>query len=217
MRNKMVSITCNRNYHGIVALSVLSLTFHAILVKSQESIGQMQTATEYYCPYFKNRAPSPQPDLKNCTWYKENSCCLQHELEIIFANIPPPDGASDRCRKYMNYLMCYVCAPNQNVFYSIAQERLTVCEEFCNDWFDACGEALLKGTKIKNVYDSGKEFCDARKFSVKEKASKKCFSYDENGDASSSATNNYLNIPTILFPCLVGFAVAVRFLNGKPF
>ena len=217
----MSSFTCNRYYYnGLIALNLLLLTLHSILVKSQTEtgIGQLQTVTKNYCPYFKNRAPSPQPDLKNCTWYKESSCCLQHELEIIFANIPPPDGAGERCRKYMNYLMCYVCAPNQNEFYSFAQERLTVCEEFCNEWFDACGQARLKGTEIKKAYQTGKEFCDARKFSVKEKASKMCFSYGGDDDTTSSATRKYLNITSILFPCLiVWIAVAVRFVNGNTF
>ena len=45
--------------------------------------------------------------------------------------------------RYTNYLMCYICAPFQNRFYG--QEKLTVCEEFCNAWYSACSTAILKG------------------------------------------------------------------------
>jgi hypothetical protein len=40
-----------------------------------------------YCSFFNNRAPSPQVNLKNCTWYKENSCCLQKEIESTFSKV----------------------------------------------------------------------------------------------------------------------------------
>ena len=40
-----------------------------------------------YCSYFNNRAPSPQINLKNCTWYNENSCCLQSEIESTFSKV----------------------------------------------------------------------------------------------------------------------------------
>ena len=40
-----------------------------------------------YCSFFNNRAPSPQVNLKNCTWYKENSCCLQSEIESTFSRV----------------------------------------------------------------------------------------------------------------------------------
>jgi hypothetical protein len=40
-----------------------------------------------YCSFFNNRAPSPQINLKNCTWYKENSCCLQREIESTFSKV----------------------------------------------------------------------------------------------------------------------------------
>ena len=193
----MSSFFCDTN-HVLTVLNLLLLSTISYAVESQAGQQRKQAQTENYCPYFKNRAPSPQPDLKNCTWYRESSCCLQHELEIIFASKPPPDGASEKCRRYMNYLMCYVCAPNQNVFYSFAQERLTVCEEFCNQWFDACGEAQLKGTKIQNAYKSGKEFCNARKFSVKEKDSRECFSYDGDQGPKSSASRKVLDISAIL-------------------
>ena len=40
-----------------------------------------------YCSFFNNRAPSPQINLKNCTWYREDSCCLQSEIESTFSKV----------------------------------------------------------------------------------------------------------------------------------
>lgn len=163
------------------------------------------TTTENYCPYFKNRAPAPQPSLKNCTWYKENACCLQTELDLIFPRVLPPLGASDKCLRYTNFLMCYVCAPDQNLFYN--DERLTVCETFCDKWFASCGDAKLKGMKIEKLFKSGKEFCQARKFSVGDMSGPNCFSYDKKIESSA-----LVNVPALR---VLWFAaiVAVLYLN----
>ena len=163
------------------------------------------TSNENYCPYFKNRAPASQPSLKNCTWYKENACCLQTELDLIFPRVLPPLGASDKCSRYTNFLMCYVCAPNQNLFYE--DERLTVCEAFCDKWFAACGEAKLKGMKIKELFKSGKEFCQARKFSVRG-SGPNCFSYDREIESSALAKMPALRV--LLFASIF----AVLYLDG---
>lgn len=163
------------------------------------------TTTENYCPYFKNRAPAPQPSLKNCTWYNENACCLQTELDLIFPQVLPLLGASDKCSRYTNFLMCYVCAPDQNLFYN--DERLTVCEAFCDKWFAACGEAKLKGMKIKGLFKSGREFCQARKFSVGDTSGLNCFSYDKKIESSA-----LVNVPAL---CVLWFAAitAVLYLH----
>lgn len=163
------------------------------------------TATENYCPFFKNRAPVPQSSLKNCTWYKENACCLQTELDLIFPQVLPPLGASEKCLRYTNFLMCYVCAPDQNLFYN--DERLTVCEAFCNKWFAACGDAKLKGMNIKGLFKSGKEFCQARKFSVDDTSSSNCFSYDKKVESSA-----LMNVP-VLRVLWVAAIAAVLCLN----
>lgn len=160
------------------------------------------TTTENYCPYFKNRAPAPQPSLKNCTWYNENACCLQTELDLIFPEVLPLLGASDKCSRYTNFLMCYVCAPDQNLFYN--DERLTVCEAFCDKWFAACGEAKLKGMKIKGLFKSGREFCQARKFSVGDTSGLNCFSYDKKIESSA-----LVNVPAL---CVLWFAAITAVL-----
>ncbi|CAI9721509.1 Hypothetical predicted protein [Octopus vulgaris] len=129
-----------------------------------------------YCSFFSNRAPSPQPTLKNCTWFKSNSCCMQEEIAATFGNVKPLPGANEKCQNYLNYLMCYICAPNQNVFY--LRERLTVCKEFCNNFYEACRYAILKGSVIGNLYPNGSEFCLSRSFKVDDASNGKCFNHD---------------------------------------
>jgi hypothetical protein len=126
-----------------------------------------------YCSFFDNRAPIPQANLKNCTWFKENSCCKQEEIDATFGRVKALPGASENCQKYTNYLMCYICAPYQNLFYM--QERLTVCEEFCNAWFEACRTAILKGSIVGQLYTNGNLFCRSRSFVVDLVANGKCF------------------------------------------
>ncbi|KAI8501220.1 hypothetical protein Bbelb_213150 [Branchiostoma belcheri] len=67
----------------------------------------------YYCPFFNNRAPSAQPNLRNCSWYQARSCCLQREIDIIFLATYPLSAASDECLKQLSFLYCYVCDPAQ--------------------------------------------------------------------------------------------------------
>ncbi|CAF0755138.1 unnamed protein product [Brachionus calyciflorus] len=126
-----------------------------------------------YCSFFNNRAPSPQINLKNCTWYKENSCCLQREIESTFSKVKPLIGSSVKCQKYLNNLMCYICAPNQFKFYG--KERLTVCREYCDEMYDACGDAILKGAKIKEIYDNGEKFCESRRYNIDVLDRDQCF------------------------------------------
>ncbi|CAF3665681.1 unnamed protein product [Rotaria sp. Silwood1] len=71
-----------------------------------------------YCSFFSNRAPSPQPALTNCTWFKEYSCCHDNEVRLIFSQVRPLIGSSSECTRFINVLMCYVCSPLQYIFLS---------------------------------------------------------------------------------------------------
>ena len=129
-----------------------------------------------YCPYFENRGPSKQANLRNCTWYKDNSCCHDEEIAFAFQQLTPLVGANENCLHHLNYLYCYICAPHQNVFFK--DYTLTVCEEFCNDIYSACKDALLKGRKIQDIYSDGKQFCQSRRFKTDQKNNKRCFAFE---------------------------------------
>ena len=155
--------------------------------------------TRQFCSFFNNRKPSPEPSLLNCTWFKENSCCKQEEIDAIFGTVKPLPGSSRQCQRYTNFLMCYVCAPYQNIFYT--HENLTVCEEFCNAWYRACESAIMKGSKIGYLFTSGKDFCLSRSFLTDTLINKKCFIVDYNLDLNTGylhATSNLTYISTIL-------------------
>lgn len=165
-----------------------------------------QTSDLMYCSFFDNRAPKPQPSLKNCTWFRENSCCMQEEIDATFGRVKPLVGASPACQRYTNYLMCYICAPYQNTFYF--RERLTMCEGFCNSWYQACGSAILKGSVISSLYTNGKAFCKSRSFEVKN--DKDCFYFHTSQDTTSSG--NILTDITVLIN-VIGSLVCVTLLT----
>lgn len=136
-----------------------------------------------YCPFYNNRGTSAQPFLKNCTWYADNACCTQIEIDYAFANVKPPQGASPACLRQLNYLMCYICDPLQYKFYR--NEYLTVNLTFCDNLYDACKDAILKGSVIRNLYKDGEEFCQSRRFLVsKSEDSVQGFFYDNALDSN---------------------------------
>ena len=136
-----------------------------------------QNSTPQYCPYFQNRAPSPQPSLQNCTWYKDNACCLNEELAIIFSNLLPMAGADTNCLEALNHLYCYVCSPDQSNFFT--QNMLTVCEESCDVLYAKCANALLKGVPWRELYSNGTEFCAARRFRTEKAQTGQCFDFSK--------------------------------------
>ena len=183
--------------------------------ESGYSVGQVQmqiTATEQYCSFFNNRAPSRQPTLKNCTWFKENSCCLQREIDATFGKVKPLQGASEDCQRYMNYLMCYICAPNQNLFYSGGE--LSVCNDFCDKFYEACSSAILKGYVISELYNSGYDFCKSRQYRVGSYTDIRCFRYSDftvrssSDRARSGASSRLLLIFLVLCSLNLNFSTA---------
>ena len=79
--------------------------------------------------------------------------------------------------------MCYICAPNQYKFYG--KERLTVCVQFCDQMYEACAHAILKGYRINEIYSNGSEFCQSRRYNVDYKLKDNCFHYvaDQNRES----------------------------------
>ncbi|EDO27250.1 predicted protein [Nematostella vectensis] len=183
--------------HGLISVLVSYVFVLLFIVRLSQA---EQVANLNYCPYFNNRAPSPQPNLRNCTWYKENACCLPHELDSILEAIAPLTGANNRCLRAFNYLMCYVCAPYQNMFYK--NERLTVCRDFCDTIFQSCGDAFLKGSRISSAYKSGEEFCESRKFIVADGKSKNCFTSIQ---SISGAVGVKIRLLTVVVTIAIGF------------
>ena len=175
------NVVCLPLHYGLVVLLCVTEIFAL-----SANVEQLQ-----FCSFFNNRGPKPQSNLRNCTWFGTNSCCMQEEIDAEFSTMKPIPGASLACQRYTNYFMCYICAPYQNTFYS--RERLTVCEEFCDVWFEACRTAIMKGTVIGSLFSNGKEFCRSRSYEVMPLASQKCYMYDPQMKSSSGR----------IYPCSV--------------
>ncbi|XP_064627789.1 voltage-dependent calcium channel subunit alpha-2/delta-2-like [Lineus longissimus] len=168
-----------------------------------------------YCSFFANRAPTPQPLLKNCSMFKDNSCCLQQEIAATFGKVKPLKGSSRECQIHMNYLMCYICAPTQHMFYS--RERLTVCEDFCDALYDACKSAILKGSLISHLYQNGRSFCLSRSFEVAPPTAVRCFRYysEKDKNASKNIQYNIRLISMCLFIHVLSFLIT-KIPSGSP-
>ncbi|XP_065176817.1 voltage-dependent calcium channel subunit alpha-2/delta-1-like [Sycon ciliatum] len=154
---------------NVVSLPLLHIAF-VIVIFCVGAQGQ-------FCSFFGNKSPSPQPGLRNCTWYKESSCCVNEEINSLFSQVRIPANSNGNCSNYITYLMCYVCDPRQSNFY--AQERLTVCEDFCNDLLSACQDARLQGVRLGTRYGTnGSAYCADRRFQVSSRT-ESCFTLEE--------------------------------------
>ena len=176
--------------------------FYLYCVNTEANTQLSNNTSMQYCSFFENRAPTAQPGLKNCTWFKDNSCCMQQEIAATFGKVKPLKGASVECQKYINYLMCYICAPYQNLFYQ--WERMTVCESFCDSLYAKCKDAILKGSIISQLYDNGTDFCESRSFLVNTTG---CFDFDASLDKRDTGLSLTSNWTLILILLLVIFYV----------
>jgi hypothetical protein len=179
----------------ILTLLFIYLSFVSTTNDSSYTISTSSSNTAPYCSFFSNRAPSPQPALTNCTWFKENSCCRDNEVRLIFSQVRPLIGSSSECTRFINVLMCYVCSPLQFAFYR--SERLHVCLSYCDRMYKACATALMKGIPVGELYANGREFCLSRRFEINDKYnSSTCFTDEDQtkkqikiGDINMSSTN----------------------------
>ncbi|XP_072167932.1 uncharacterized protein [Diadema setosum] len=184
--------------HAFVNLSLLICVLLFIIsfscaLKDGDVVGYNPSEPDelQFCTFFNNRAPEVQPDLENCTWYRDNSCCRQIEIEVTFRKMKALPGASKQCQRYINYLMCYICSPYQHRFY--IQQTLTVCVEFCDAILKHCSSAMMKGRKIGELFGkNGKAFCRSRRLNVGDLNSGRCFYFNESMDTTltSSATGS---------------------------
>eukprot|EP00057_Strongylocentrotus_purpuratus_P006577 XP_011661051.1 PREDICTED: uncharacterized protein LOC105436788 [Strongylocentrotus purpuratus] len=197
-----------RAYFGIIVIFVLSSSY---ALENGDVVGYNPTGPPelQFCTFFNNRAPEVQPDLKNCTWFRENSCCRQIEIDVTFKKMKSLPGASKQCQRYINYLMCYICSPHQHRFYIV--QRLTVCEEFCDALLHHCKTAMLKGSQIGDLYSKGSDFCTSRRMDIGKLEDGKCFYFNEsmsNIPSASSAARLDTQLHRIVLIFLTTFLVS---------
>ncbi|XP_067423833.1 riboflavin-binding protein-like [Emydura macquarii macquarii] len=96
--------------------------------------------------------PSPEPDMHECTLYSESSCCYANFTEQL-AHSPVSKvsnvywnrcgSLSKSCEDYMKKIECfYQCSPHaadwMNSNYTAAIDFVPLCQNFCDDWYEAC-------------------------------------------------------------------------------
>ncbi|KAJ8018663.1 hypothetical protein HOLleu_43239 [Holothuria leucospilota] len=143
--------------------------------------------------------------MKNCTWYKEESCCTQIEIDETFKNMKPLQGSTPACQRHVNYLMCYICSPHQYIFY--IYQKLTVCEEFCDAILTHCQDAILKGSRIKDLHSNGAQFCKSRNLEVDRKENGNCFYFDETEDNTLGSSGSFISQVGILSLTILCFLI----------
>ena len=78
-----------------------------------------------------------------------------------------------------------------------------MCIEFCDEIYDACGEAVLKGSKISEIYLNGSEFCKSRRFNVDLKRNDNCFYYNMDENEYLNAKNTIHNTNLLYFLAII--------------
>uniref|UniRef100_A0A8D0GR97 Folate receptor-like domain-containing protein n=1 Tax=Sphenodon punctatus TaxID=8508 RepID=A0A8D0GR97_SPHPU len=125
--------------------------------------------------------PDPEPDFKECTLYTKSSCCSPDFTEelahspIIKVNTTYWDRCgtlSESCENYMKKIECfYQCSPHaarwSNPNYTAAIEFVPLCQNFCDDWYEACKDdsTCIHNWLIDWEYDEyGENHCKNRCF-----------------------------------------------------
>ena len=126
----------------------------------------------------------------------------------------PLEGANEECLRFLNLIMCSVCAPGQDRYvHADRPKRLIVCHDFCNHYFKACGLAKAHGRVISEYYAHGNDFCMARNFEVAPKNQKRCFKYYDyfsNGSNSTNAPGHTTFMVTLLSLLTVNHVIGLK-------
>ncbi|XP_077183353.1 retbindin [Paroedura picta] len=103
-------------------------------------------------PGGKHKAsPSPEGHLGTCNLYRENACCSPDViLDLSKANDiywNRCGGLSSRCEEYLQRVECfYRCSPIAAQWphpqRPTAVLAVPLCQNFCEQWYDACKEDL---------------------------------------------------------------------------
>ncbi|XP_052814863.1 uncharacterized protein LOC128241813 [Mya arenaria] len=96
---------CGSSYH-LHSPVVWDTVCVSVRWESMTGVSVMEIVPLDFCSFFNNRAPSPQVNLRNCTWFKKSSCCTQEEIDATFGTVKPLPGSTPGCQRYTNYLMC---------------------------------------------------------------------------------------------------------------
>ena len=103
-------------------------------------------------PFLTHKAQSsPQPDLGNCSWYSDATCCTAEDALRISHSEPEIRllGPTRGCRSALHMLMCAPCSPAQDAVFLQSEisgfpvSVLQTCASFCERLHKQCSSATL--------------------------------------------------------------------------
>ncbi|XP_077356616.1 retbindin [Festucalex cinctus] len=135
--------------------------------------------------------PSPEPHLRRCTLYADNSCCTQEDIRDI-SHFPSASNQNEpwdkcgplspACEGFLKRVSCfYRCSPDAARWPHPHRrsyiQAVPLCHSFCRDWFDACSTDLTcarnwatdprghncTGTCVQyqQMYQHGRDLCES--------------------------------------------------------
>ncbi|XP_071330600.1 retbindin [Trachinotus anak] len=96
--------------------------------------------------------PSPEPHLRGCALYADNSCCTEGDIQDI-SHVPSASNKNEpwdkcgplsaECEGFLKRVSCfYRCSPDAARWPHPHRrsyiQAVPLCHSFCRDWFDAC-------------------------------------------------------------------------------
>ncbi|XP_035253527.1 riboflavin-binding protein-like [Anguilla anguilla] len=96
--------------------------------------------------------PGPEPNLRDCALYRENSCCSQEHIEDISGYPAAMMGneswdwcgsLSPSCESFLKRVACFLrCSPDAMLWALVHPpdtiQATPLCRSFCTNWFEAC-------------------------------------------------------------------------------
>ncbi|XP_048056156.1 retbindin [Chanodichthys erythropterus] len=130
---------------------------------------------------------SPEPRLKECSLYMENSCCSETDVQDLSSSV---DNSlwdkcgllSPLCESFLKRVVCfYRCSPDAarwpHPHRDSSLKAVPLCHSFCRDWYEACkldltcardwttdprGQNCTGGcVPYQQMYQHGRDLCES--------------------------------------------------------
>ncbi|KAM6957089.1 retbindin [Aplochiton taeniatus] len=135
-------------------------------------------------------SPGPEPHLKECKLYAENTCCSDEDIQDLSSpassfkntNWDRCGSLSPACESFLKRVVCfYRCSPDAARWPHPHQkayiQAVPLCHSFCRDWYDACrldmtcarnwardprGQNCTGGcVQYQQMYQHGRDLCES--------------------------------------------------------
>eukprot|EP01062_Namystynia_karyoxenos_P059198 TRINITY_DN50632_c0_g1_i1.p1 TRINITY_DN50632_c0_g1~~TRINITY_DN50632_c0_g1_i1.p1 ORF type:complete len:462 (+),score=103.42 TRINITY_DN50632_c0_g1_i1:127-1386(+) len=124
------------------------------------------------CTYWGGKEPRQELYLRNCSQYNAYSCCSPSEVSALFSvdnwlsRVHGDKFFAGECHRMLEALACWVCNPDQMVFYRDSKVR--VCTSMCNTVHNFCSSSTLDHETLTfgEMFADGAAMCRYLDFEV---------------------------------------------------